>query len=50
MSAREDDATQAGQGHDDAFVPRGAIAFMILMVAAYGLIWFLFYLLMLGRP
>jgi hypothetical protein len=35
---------------DDAFVPKGAVAFMILMIAAYGVIWFLFYFLMVGRP
>lgn len=36
--------------HDEEFVPRGAIVFMVLMVVTYGLIWFLFYFLMLGRP
>jgi hypothetical protein len=35
---------------DDEFVPRGAIAFIALMVLAYGAIWFFFYFLMLGRP
>jgi hypothetical protein len=44
------DRTQPEAQHDDEFVPRGAIAFIALMVAAYGVIWFLFYFLMLGRP
>ena len=32
------------------FVPRGAIAFMVLMILAYGAIWFFFYFLMILRP
>jgi hypothetical protein len=36
--------------NDDEFVPRGAIAFVALMAVAYGLIWFFFFFLMLGRP
>jgi hypothetical protein len=49
VSAREDGATQREDRSDERFVPRGAIAFMVFMVVAYGLIWFLFYFLMLGR-
>ena len=38
------------QQRDAEFVPKGAIAFIVLMVAVYGLIWFMFYFLMVGRP
>jgi hypothetical protein len=31
------------------FVPRGAIAFMVVMILAYGVIWMVFYFLMIGR-
>lgn len=41
--------TRPDQQPDDAFVPRGAIAFMILMILAYGAIWFFFFFLMVGR-
>jgi hypothetical protein len=34
----------------EEFVPRGAIAFMALMIVAYGAIWFFFFFLMVGRP
>jgi hypothetical protein len=34
----------------DEFVPRGAIAFMVLMILAYGAVWFFFYFLMMVRP
>jgi hypothetical protein len=34
---------------DEEFVPRGAIAFMILMILTYGAIWLFFFFLMVGR-
>lgn len=46
----EQDATPPEKRHEEKFVPRGAIAFMILMAIAYGAIWLFFYLLMAGRP
>lgn len=35
---------------EGGFVPRGAMAFMVLMILAYGAIWFFFYFLMIVRP
>jgi len=34
----------------EEFVPRGAVAFMVFMIAAYSAIWLFFYFLMIGRP
>jgi hypothetical protein len=34
---------------EDQFVPKGAIAFFVIMMAFYLVLWFLFYFLMLGR-
>jgi len=41
---------QPEEQHEEEFVPRGAMAFMVLMILAYGAIWFFFYFLMVGRP
>jgi hypothetical protein len=41
---------QPEEQHEDEFVPRGAIAFMVAMILAYGAIWFFFYFLMASRP
>ena len=41
---------QAEERRDEPFVPRGAIAFMVLMILAYGALWLFFFFLMLGRP
>ena len=41
--------TRPEEQGDEAFVPRGAIAFMILMIVSYGAVWFFFFFLMLGR-
>jgi hypothetical protein len=46
----ERDGTKPEAQRDEEFVPRGAIAFIALMVLAYGVIWFFFYFLMVGRP
>jgi hypothetical protein len=45
-----DQETKSEDHQPDQFVPRGAMAFMVLMILAYGLIWFFFYFLMIGRP
>ncbi len=36
-------------GGEEHFVPKGAIAFFILLLALFALIWFAIYFLMLGR-
>ena len=41
---------QPEKRHEEEFVPRGALAFMVAMILAYGAIWFFFYFLMAGRP
>jgi hypothetical protein len=38
------------QGGAETFVPRGAIAFMALLVLVYAAIWLYFYALILNRP
>jgi hypothetical protein len=32
------------------FVPKGALAFMAVMIAAYGAVWLFFYFLLVRRP
>ena len=34
---------------DEPFVPRGAIAFFLVMICFYITLWLVFYFLMLGR-
>lgn len=33
----------------EEFVPRGAAAFMVVMIVVYGAMWLFFYFLMVGR-
>lgn len=39
----------SGPGRDDAFVPRGAIAFFAAMIAFYVVFWFGLYALLVQR-
>lgn len=34
---------------DEAFVPRGAIAFLVALIGSYAVFWFLMYALMAAR-
>jgi len=38
-----------GRDQDEEFVPRGAVAFMVFLVASYSAVWLFFYRLMVGR-
>jgi hypothetical protein len=40
---------QTGPGGDEGFVPRGAIAFLVLMVILYAALWLVFYSILIGR-
>jgi hypothetical protein len=48
--SRAGETEQSGQERPEEFVPRGAIAFMVLMVIAYAATWLFFYSIMVGRP
>jgi hypothetical protein len=37
------------EDHQDAFVPRGSVAFFVVMIAFYMVLWMVFYLILLGR-
>lgn len=47
----QNDPTPSEESARDAeFVPRGALAFVALMLIAYAATWFFFYSVMIGRP
>ena len=35
---------------EDGFVPRGAVAFMVVLILVYAAVWFYFYLMLTNRP
>ena len=38
-----------GSGNDEKFVPKGAMAFFLLLLVVYALMWFSIYFELLGR-
>jgi hypothetical protein len=41
---------QGKQSGAEEFVPRGAIAFMVVLILVYAAVWFYFYAMMTSRP
>ena len=48
MSNQSDMQPDSQPGEE--FVPKGAMAFMVLMILAYGAVWLFFFYLMIIRP